>query len=172
MPALDSVLCLLVAAWDPEWGGIPHPPWHTPRVAKLGWHCLAERWLQATVPSHSEPSPWGSISSTCWGLCRDDEYQAARATVARTFQGRFDKFVVPCVVASGDVRDRNGLEPLSFRCGVFRLGRAAVAPRSSCSSVLTRAGRSSDLGLPDLPIAPTTRCTWSYGAPQWLQLSW
>ncbi|XP_063091378.1 cilia- and flagella-associated protein 74 isoform X5 [Cavia porcellus] len=45
---------------------------------------------------------------------RDDEYQAARATVARTFQGRFDKFVVPCVVASGDVRDRNGLEPLSF----------------------------------------------------------
>ncbi|KAM6174154.1 cilia- and flagella-associated protein 74 [Erethizon dorsatum] len=45
---------------------------------------------------------------------RADEYQAAQATLARTFQGRFDKFVVPCVVASGDVKDRNGLEPLSF----------------------------------------------------------
>ncbi|XP_013359683.1 PREDICTED: cilia- and flagella-associated protein 74 isoform X5 [Chinchilla lanigera] len=45
---------------------------------------------------------------------RAEEYQAAQATLARTFQGRFDKFVVPCVVASGDVKDRNGLEPLSF----------------------------------------------------------
>ncbi|XP_023555348.1 cilia- and flagella-associated protein 74 isoform X2 [Octodon degus] len=45
---------------------------------------------------------------------RADEYRAAQATLARTFQGRFDKFVVPCVVASGDVKDRNGLEPPNF----------------------------------------------------------
>uniref|UniRef100_A0A452T1J9 Cilia- and flagella-associated protein 74 n=1 Tax=Ursus maritimus TaxID=29073 RepID=A0A452T1J9_URSMA len=44
-----------------------------------------------------------------------DEYQAAQATLARSFQGKFDKFVVPCVVASGDTKDRKGTEPLSFR---------------------------------------------------------
>uniref|UniRef100_H0VY50 Cilia and flagella associated protein 74 n=1 Tax=Cavia porcellus TaxID=10141 RepID=H0VY50_CAVPO len=102
-PSVGTVLpgkrCLVRVAFQPT---LPHQL------------VIQEALETATVPSHSEPSPWGSISSTCWGLCRDDEYQAARATVARTFQGRFDKFVVPCVVASGDVRDRNGLEPLSF----------------------------------------------------------
>ena len=48
-----------------------------------------------------------------------DEYQAAQATLARSFQGRFDKFVVPCVVASGDTEDRKGTEPLSFRCSAL-----------------------------------------------------
>ncbi|XP_070259978.1 cilia- and flagella-associated protein 74 isoform X2 [Myotis yumanensis] len=43
-----------------------------------------------------------------------EEYQVARATLARTFRGRFDKIVVPCVVASGDIQDRKGTEPLSF----------------------------------------------------------
>nr|KAF6294232.1 cilia and flagella associated protein 74 [Pipistrellus kuhlii] len=43
-----------------------------------------------------------------------EEYQAARATLARTFQGRFDRIVVPCVVASGDIQDQKGTEPLSF----------------------------------------------------------
>uniref|UniRef100_A0A673U735 Cilia and flagella associated protein 74 n=1 Tax=Suricata suricatta TaxID=37032 RepID=A0A673U735_SURSU len=43
-----------------------------------------------------------------------DEYQAAQATLARSFPGSFDKFVVPCVVASGDTADRKGMEPLSF----------------------------------------------------------
>ncbi|XP_007449036.1 PREDICTED: uncharacterized protein LOC103080454 [Lipotes vexillifer] len=42
------------------------------------------------------------------------EYQAAQATLTRSFQGKFDKFVVPCVVASGDTKDRKGTEPLSF----------------------------------------------------------
>ncbi|EAW56140.1 hCG2033589, partial [Homo sapiens] len=43
-----------------------------------------------------------------------DEYQAARATLLRAFQAKFDTFVVPCVVASGDIKDRKGSEPLSF----------------------------------------------------------
>nr|XP_012420297.1 PREDICTED: cilia- and flagella-associated protein 74 [Odobenus rosmarus divergens] len=53
-------------------------------------------------------------------LCEQDfkfsssECQAAQATRARSFQGKFDKFVVPCVVASGDTKDRKGTEPLSF----------------------------------------------------------
>ncbi|XP_032616781.1 cilia- and flagella-associated protein 74 [Hylobates moloch] len=43
-----------------------------------------------------------------------DEYQAAQATLVRAFQAKFDTFVVPCVVASGDIKDRKGSEPLSF----------------------------------------------------------
>ncbi|KAM7099033.1 cilia- and flagella-associated protein 74 isoform 2-T2 [Molossus nigricans] len=43
-----------------------------------------------------------------------DEYQVARATLIKSFQGKFDKFVIPCVVASGDIQDRRGTEPLSF----------------------------------------------------------
>ncbi|XP_072831702.1 cilia- and flagella-associated protein 74 isoform X3 [Vicugna pacos] len=42
------------------------------------------------------------------------EHQAARASLTRSFQGKFDKFVVPCVIASGDTKDRKGTEPLSF----------------------------------------------------------
>ncbi|KAM5266866.1 cilia- and flagella-associated protein 74 isoform 2-T2 [Hipposideros larvatus] len=42
------------------------------------------------------------------------EYQVAQAILARSFQGKFYKFVVPCVVASGDIQDQKGLEPLSF----------------------------------------------------------
>lgn len=48
-----------------------------------------------------------------------NEYQAAQATLVRTFQGKFDRFVVPCVVASGDIKDRKASEPLSFRCVGF-----------------------------------------------------
>ncbi|XP_019567666.2 cilia- and flagella-associated protein 74 isoform X3 [Rhinolophus sinicus] len=43
-----------------------------------------------------------------------DEYQVAQATLARSYEGKFDKFVVPCVVASGDIQDQKGMEPLSF----------------------------------------------------------
>uniref|UniRef100_A0A8B9YP82 Cilia- and flagella-associated protein 74 n=1 Tax=Bos mutus grunniens TaxID=30521 RepID=A0A8B9YP82_BOSMU len=42
------------------------------------------------------------------------EYQSAQASLTRSFQGKFDKFVVPCVVASGNTKDRKGTEPLSF----------------------------------------------------------
>ncbi|XP_030619822.1 cilia- and flagella-associated protein 74 [Delphinapterus leucas] len=47
-------------------------------------------------------------------MSSSQEYQAAQATLTRSFQGKFDKFVVPCVVASGDTKDRKGTEPLSF----------------------------------------------------------
>ncbi|XP_073937675.1 cilia- and flagella-associated protein 74 [Castor canadensis] len=43
-----------------------------------------------------------------------NQYQIAQAKLTRTFQATFDKFVVPCVVASGDVKDRKALEPLNF----------------------------------------------------------
>lgn len=65
-----------------------------------------------------------------------DEYQAAQATLARSFQGKFDKFVVPCVVASGDPKDRKGTEPLSFRCGALAGGRGCLpeSHRPSCAT--------------------------------------
>uniref|UniRef100_G1M4L0 Cilia- and flagella-associated protein 74 n=1 Tax=Ailuropoda melanoleuca TaxID=9646 RepID=G1M4L0_AILME len=59
-----------------------------------------------------------------------DEYQAAQATLARSFQGKFDKFVVPCVVASGDTKDRKGTEPLSFRCSALIWGPGGKVPPS------------------------------------------
>ncbi|XP_075413892.1 cilia- and flagella-associated protein 74 [Tenrec ecaudatus] len=43
-----------------------------------------------------------------------EEYQAAQANLTRNFTGKFDKFVVPCVVASGDIKDRKEGKPLSF----------------------------------------------------------
>ncbi|KAL1777360.1 cilia-and flagella-associated protein 74 isoform X1 [Sigmodon hispidus] len=43
-----------------------------------------------------------------------NEYQAAQATLTRAFQGKFERFVVPCVVARGDIKDRKASEPLSF----------------------------------------------------------
>uniref|UniRef100_A0A8C6W569 Cilia- and flagella-associated protein 74 n=1 Tax=Nannospalax galili TaxID=1026970 RepID=A0A8C6W569_NANGA len=43
-----------------------------------------------------------------------NQYQAAQATLARAFQGKFDKFVIPCVIARGDIKDRKATEPLSF----------------------------------------------------------
>ncbi|XP_050641690.1 cilia- and flagella-associated protein 74 isoform X2 [Macaca thibetana thibetana] len=43
-----------------------------------------------------------------------NEYQAARATLVRAFQAKFDTFVVPCVVANGDIKDGKGSEPPSF----------------------------------------------------------
>ncbi|KAM9686039.1 LOW QUALITY PROTEIN: cilia- and flagella-associated protein 74 [Trichechus inunguis] len=43
-----------------------------------------------------------------------EEFQAAQAALARAFKGKFDKFVVPCVVASGDIKDRKETETMSF----------------------------------------------------------
>ncbi|KAM4872900.1 cilia- and flagella-associated protein 74 [Thomomys bottae] len=42
------------------------------------------------------------------------QYEVAKANLTRTFQGKFDKFVIPCVIASGDIQDRTTSEPLSF----------------------------------------------------------
>ncbi|XP_042557932.1 cilia- and flagella-associated protein 74 [Dipodomys spectabilis] len=42
------------------------------------------------------------------------QYEVAKANLTRNFQGKFDKFVVPCVVASGDIKDWKASEPLNF----------------------------------------------------------
>ncbi|XP_037684741.1 cilia- and flagella-associated protein 74 isoform X4 [Choloepus didactylus] len=43
-----------------------------------------------------------------------NERQVAQAALARAFGGKFDKFVVPCVVATGDIKDEKETEPMSF----------------------------------------------------------
>ncbi|XP_073089125.1 cilia- and flagella-associated protein 74 isoform X2 [Manis javanica] len=63
--------------------------------------------VQASAPQPLELQKHGVNS-------RSDEYQASQAALARSFQGKFDKFVVPCVLASDDIKDRKGMEPLSF----------------------------------------------------------
>ncbi|XP_060055865.1 cilia- and flagella-associated protein 74 isoform X2 [Erinaceus europaeus] len=51
--------------------------------------------------------------------CSSEEFLATQAILIRSFQGKFHKFVVPCVVASGDIKDRKGKESLSFRWGAL-----------------------------------------------------
>ncbi|XP_055275348.1 cilia- and flagella-associated protein 74 [Moschus berezovskii] len=66
-----------------------------------------DRLLQASASQPPELQKEDLASSS-------QEYQLAQASLTRSFQGKFDKFVVPCVVASGDTKDRKGTEPLSF----------------------------------------------------------
>lgn len=89
---------------------------------------------------------WGTgVSALCWLRSSSTEYQVAQATLARCFPGKFDKFVVPCVVASGDIQDRKGMGTLSFRCGALaRLGRGQ--PKSHCPYSATNPDRGPGLG--------------------------
>ncbi|KAF4018512.1 hypothetical protein G4228_009934, partial [Cervus hanglu yarkandensis] len=66
-----------------------------------------DRLLQASASQPPELQKEDLASSS-------QEYQSAQASLIRSFQGKFDKFVVPCVVASGDTKDRKGTEMLSF----------------------------------------------------------
>ncbi|XP_024616090.1 cilia- and flagella-associated protein 74 [Neophocaena asiaeorientalis asiaeorientalis] len=83
-----------------------------------------DRLFQASASQPLEVQKEDLMSSS-------QEYQAAQATLTRSFQGKFDKFVVPCVVASGDTKDRKGTEPLSFsphNAVYLELWCPAVAP--------------------------------------------
>ncbi|XP_076421961.1 cilia- and flagella-associated protein 74 isoform X20 [Peromyscus maniculatus bairdii] len=81
-----------------------------------------EQWKQSlpVVRVHNRDRPTRASTPHTQELQRQElsassnEYQAAQATLVRTFQGKFDRFVVPCVVASGDIKDRKASEPLSF----------------------------------------------------------
>ncbi|XP_049733600.1 cilia- and flagella-associated protein 74 isoform X4 [Elephas maximus indicus] len=66
-----------------------------------------ERQFQISTPPNPELQKQKLKASS-------EEFQAAQAALARAFRGKFDKFVVPCVVASGDIKDRKETETLSF----------------------------------------------------------
>nr|XP_045006636.1 cilia- and flagella-associated protein 74 [Jaculus jaculus] len=65
-----------------------------------------DRQARTSIARTLEMKRQDSLSST--------EYQAAQATLTRAFPGKFNKYVVPCVIASGDIKDRKPSEPLSF----------------------------------------------------------
>ncbi|XP_055984311.1 cilia- and flagella-associated protein 74 [Sorex fumeus] len=67
-----------------------------------------EHRARQSQASHLQEPPGKELVSSL------DQYQALQGSLARSFQGKFDKFVVPCVVASGDLRDKEGMEPLNF----------------------------------------------------------
>ncbi|XP_072210086.1 cilia- and flagella-associated protein 74 isoform X2 [Excalfactoria chinensis] len=60
-----------------------------------------------------------------------EAYTAAQAFLTRNFRGRFEKYTIPCFVASGDIDEKRGLESLSFSpCNTLylELHCPAVAP--------------------------------------------
>lgn len=49
------------------------------------------------------------------GFSSSDAYMAAQAFLMRSFSGRFEKFIIPCFVASGQIDEKKGSENLSCR---------------------------------------------------------
>lgn len=49
------------------------------------------------------------------GFSSSDAYMAAQAFLMRNFSGRFEKYIIPCFVASGQIDDKKGSESLSCR---------------------------------------------------------
>uniref|UniRef100_G1MTX3 Cilia and flagella associated protein 74 n=1 Tax=Meleagris gallopavo TaxID=9103 RepID=G1MTX3_MELGA len=47
-------------------------------------------------------------------LSSSEAYIAAQTFLTRNFRGRFEKYTIPCFVASGDIDEKRGLESLSF----------------------------------------------------------
>ncbi|KAM7083728.1 LOW QUALITY PROTEIN: cilia- and flagella-associated protein 74 [Ciconia maguari] len=49
------------------------------------------------------------------GFSSSDTYMAAQAFLMRNFSGRFEKYIIPCFVASGHIDEKKGSENLSCR---------------------------------------------------------
>ncbi|CAO2590254.1 Cilia- and flagella-associated protein 74, partial [Lemmus lemmus] len=118
-----------------------------------------ETWKQVgnMVRAHNRDRPTRASTAHTPELHRQElsvssnEYQAAKVNLARAFQGKFDRIVVPCVVASGDIKDRKALEPLSFsphNTLYLELWCPAVAP----SIVVTSNKGNSVLNFGDIAV--------------------
>uniref|UniRef100_A0A8C0EAQ3 Cilia and flagella associated protein 74 n=1 Tax=Bubo bubo TaxID=30461 RepID=A0A8C0EAQ3_BUBBB len=65
------------------------------------------------------------------GFSSSDAYMAAQAFLLRNFRGRFDKYIIPCFVASGCIDEKKGSENLScspYNTLYVELHCPAVAP--------------------------------------------
>uniref|UniRef100_A0A663E0U3 Cilia and flagella associated protein 74 n=1 Tax=Aquila chrysaetos chrysaetos TaxID=223781 RepID=A0A663E0U3_AQUCH len=65
------------------------------------------------------------------GFSSSDAYMAAQAFLMRNFSGRFEKFIIPCFVASGQIDEKKGSENLScspYNTLYLELHCPAVAP--------------------------------------------
>ncbi|XP_006016305.1 cilia- and flagella-associated protein 74 isoform X2 [Alligator sinensis] len=43
-----------------------------------------------------------------------EEYMAAQSSLIRNFRGKFEKYIIPCFVASGDIDEKRGSETLNY----------------------------------------------------------
>lgn len=75
-------------------------------------------------------SPWG-LTNCCLvppPPSSSEEYIAAHLNLARSYPSRFDKYIIPCLVASGDIDEKRGAENMNFRYVVCRIRRPRDAP--------------------------------------------
>ena len=176
-------------AWATAWPPGCHP--HCPVPSGPGpWEAGVALQIPPWRAGHSLLGAGGSVGQGMSAPCRfcssSQEYQSAQASLTRSFQGKFDKFVVPCVVASGDTKDRKGTHPefpveLQVQCsgqwgGVVTLPANSHPDPGGAGSGSGWEGRAHGScptlsKSPPFPV-PTTRCTWSCGVQQWRRLSW
>uniref|UniRef100_A0A8C8EAL6 Cilia and flagella associated protein 74 n=1 Tax=Otus sunia TaxID=257818 RepID=A0A8C8EAL6_9STRI len=92
----------------------------------------SSRQLVGDGDSKSLPSPNSSEQPNPKELKPDsDAYMAAQAFLLRNFRGRFDKYIIPCFVASGCIDEKKGSENLScspYNTLYVELHCPAVAP--------------------------------------------
>ncbi|XP_036602825.1 cilia- and flagella-associated protein 74 [Trichosurus vulpecula] len=68
----------------------------------------AVRWLKPRSPLKKERHKPAKITTD------SEEYLIAKATLTRDFQKQFRKYVIPCVIASGDIKDKKEMVPMNF----------------------------------------------------------
>ncbi|XP_074748670.1 cilia- and flagella-associated protein 74 [Strix uralensis] len=92
----------------------------------------SSRQLVGDGDSKYLPSPYSSEQPNPKELKPDsDAYMAAQAFLLRNFRGRFDKYIIPCFVASGCIDEKKGSENLScspYNTLYVELHCPAVAP--------------------------------------------
>ncbi|XP_027711280.1 cilia- and flagella-associated protein 74 isoform X2 [Vombatus ursinus] len=68
----------------------------------------AVRWLKPRSPHKKERRKQQKI------MTDSEEYLIAKATLTRNFQEEFHKYVIPCVIASGDIKEKKETVPMNF----------------------------------------------------------
>ncbi|XP_020831607.1 cilia- and flagella-associated protein 74 isoform X2 [Phascolarctos cinereus] len=68
----------------------------------------AVRWLKPRSPHKKERRKQQKITMD------SEEYLIAKATLTRNFQEEFHKYVIPCVIASGDIKEKKETVPMNF----------------------------------------------------------
>ncbi|XP_074074808.1 cilia- and flagella-associated protein 74 [Macrotis lagotis] len=68
----------------------------------------AIKWLKPRSPLKKErPKPQKIMIDS-------EEYQTAKAMLIKDFQKQFHKYVIPCVIASGDIKENKEIVPMNF----------------------------------------------------------
>ncbi|KAM9299339.1 cilia- and flagella-associated protein 74 [Gastrophryne carolinensis] len=100
-----------------------------------------KRKLSSAKPIHKSPKPVESSTEQLPKMedikVDSDEYAEARVSIYRRFTGKFEKYVIPCFIASCDINNRKEDEPLNFspyNTLYLELHCPAVAPPMIVSS--------------------------------------